>query len=240
MSLRSASSVILIAPNTISKPFSNHERISLLALKRSATTSHFPSAYTFPGGNTDAADHDNEWLSVLPSDQLSVNLNIVGTKTLSTDSQDHQITKAISLRITAIRETFEECGILLCKQKTEKPNLQVSHFHLKNSNSWRKKIQEDPRQFLNLCQSYNCFPNVKGLHLLSNWITPVHLSRRYDCKFFIAVLNKIVEGEADGTETESIEVILNFTNLFQVLNHCSIIFIIFYILVASSNLLFTR
>lgn len=239
MSLRSASSVILIAPNTISKHFSNHECISLLALKRSATTSHFPSAYTFPGGNTDPADQDNEWLSVLPLDQLNVNMNIVGQKTLSTDLQDHQITKAISLRITAIRETFEECGILLCKQKTEKPSLKVSHFHLKNSNSWRKKIQEDPRQFLNLCQSYNCFPNVKGLHFLSNWITPVHLSRRYDCKFFIAVFNKTVEGEADGIEIESMEVTLNFTNLFQVLNHCSVIFFIFHILVASCKLLFT-
>lgn len=33
--------------------------------------------------------------------------------------KSNELPKEISLRITAIRETFEECGILICKQSRE-------------------------------------------------------------------------------------------------------------------------
>lgn len=205
-SLRNASSLILTAPSIVAKNLSNHEGVSLLAIKRAATSTHFPNAYAFPGGNVDPADQVSEWMSVLPPDELDVHMNIVGEKHSPSDSLDCPVSPTISLRITAIRETFEECGILLCKRKEEKLSLKVSHFNLEDTNSWRKKIQDDPREFLNLCQMYNCFPNIKGLYFFNNWITPTRFLRRYDCKFFVAVLDHQVQGEADGLEIETIEV----------------------------------
>jgi 8-oxo-dGTP pyrophosphatase MutT (NUDIX family) len=118
-SLRNASSLIVIAPNVLPK-----QDVKVLSLKRSTTTSHFPDAYVFPGGNSDAADHDAEWLSILPSNTLNVPLNIIGSSSEPL-SAIKAVSEAMSLRITAIRKTFKECDILLCKRMNddEKSNL---------------------------------------------------------------------------------------------------------------------
>ena len=76
------------------------------------------SATVFPGGNLDKADEEAAKHAI--------------------KSSGHQIdTKTLALKFCALRETFEECGILLTS-----PALPEDVDH-QNLASWRKDVRED-------------------------------------------------------------------------------------------------
>ncbi len=195
--LRSASSLVLVAGNNIFD-----QSLKILALKRSSGNSHFPEAYVFPGGNSDAADQSEDWLSLIPRDERDVSLNLTGLK----ETPNCPVSVAVSSRITAVRETFEECGILLCRRSADEAGVKVCHCDISDKTAWREKVSKDAKEFLNLCRVHRCYPNLKRLYLLSNWITPTSISKRYDCKFFIAFLNREVQPEIDHKEIQGAEV----------------------------------
>lgn len=81
----------------------------------------------------------------------------------------------ISLRITAIRETFEELGILICKSKEQlKDSSTIYSNILRNFDveSWQKKVYSDASNFLKLCEELNVVPDLWSLHEWSAWLTP--------------------------------------------------------------------
>src|SRR5213079_2428514 len=70
------------------------EGVEVLMTRRSATASFAPGAYVFPGGGIDAADREAHPLAARRPTQL-----------------DDRLTQAIA----AIRESFEELGVLLAR-----------------------------------------------------------------------------------------------------------------------------
>ena len=87
-------SLILISPNT--EP-SSGQNFKVLLLRRSSAGS-FIGAHVFPGGNADKTDFSSQWAEILGSED------------------DAQIR---ALKVCALREAFEECGILLESGKRE-------------------------------------------------------------------------------------------------------------------------
>lgn len=111
-------------------------------------------------------------------------------------------------KICAIRETFEESGLLL----THPP----AHTVLQDSvrEEWRLKVHEDASQFKVLCETFKLTPAVDKLLPFANWITPEAEKRRYNTHFFLTMLDdasvtKRIEGEAalaaDGKETVQLD-----------------------------------
>ena len=205
--LRYASSLVLVTKNGLIKnPVFQANDVSTLTLKRSRKASHFPNSYVFPGGNCEPADESTDWLKLLPQSELNVQLNLIEQPS---ESANHKVlSRAVSRRITAIRETFEECGILLCKREADTTRLLAENYNFENKNLWRDRIRNDPFQFYNFCQIHNCFPNLKSLHLLSNWITPTTYLKRFNSYFFIAAVDQEIECEADYKEIEEVNAIL--------------------------------
>src|SRR6187431_2985058 len=70
------------------------EGVEILMTRRSATASFAPGAYVFPGGGIDAADAEAHGIAARRPTQ-----------------QDLRLTQAIA----AIRESFEELGVLLAR-----------------------------------------------------------------------------------------------------------------------------
>lgn len=107
-------------------------------------------------------------------------------------------------KICAIRETFEESGLLL----SDPPAHTIKELDV---NLWRHKVHDDATQFKVMCDQYNIRPAVDTLVPFSNWITPVHEKKRYDTLFFITILNQFKTKQehdlhykavaADGKET---------------------------------------
>lgn len=117
------------------------EDYSVLLLKRSSQSRFLPSARVFPGGAWDAADGSPSWLQVFGSCGLttaslhqhfrlsdSVRAPVYsrlsdkmasspqpasGTNPPASEVNPSPLEPEVSLRITALRETFEETGLLL-------------------------------------------------------------------------------------------------------------------------------
>lgn len=81
-----------------------------------------PGLYVFPGGAVDPADANLKWREHfaafgLDSDKLASLVSRTASRPQIFRSRENELLREISLRITAIRETFEECGILICRRE---------------------------------------------------------------------------------------------------------------------------
>ena len=125
-----------------------------------------PNAYVFPGGVTDKQDSTIEWRELLhgckelsrPTKDLIIK-DVPRPFLLQGQSKSDQLENDISFRIGAIRETFEEAGILLYKSVGESnPDLSADALF-----EWREKVCANPSEFLNMCQKFNVCPDVWSL-----------------------------------------------------------------------------
>lgn len=97
---------------------------NLLCLKRHQDSKFMPSNYVFPGGVVHPSDADLKWHKLFSMfgyetsslESLTPNATI---RPRIFKSKPDELPREISLRISAIRETFEECGILICKKLRE-------------------------------------------------------------------------------------------------------------------------
>jgi len=79
--------------------------------------------------------------------------------------------------IAAVRELFEESGLLLCKP----------HVTIPSREEWREKIHKDASTFIDFCQMFGISPMIGEIYPWSRWVTPVAEKWRYDTQFFVAV-----------------------------------------------------
>jgi len=75
-----------------------------------------------------------------------------------------------SLRLTAIRETYEESGLLLASRTGSKSNGTVSRSVLDDE---RFAVQRQLKSFQSVCQEHGLEPDVNNLLPFTQWITPV-------------------------------------------------------------------
>ena len=191
----------------------------VLMLERSTKSKFMPSAFVFPGGIVGKGDSSDKWSSVFAKagiKDLQTALPVVSQpaserapmflKNLGTD-----VPADIAYRISAIRECFEEAGILLFKQADD---LKSSKFTFDKSeiNKWRAKVTEDDTQFLDFCHEFGIVPDIWSLCEWNCWLTPtnmpaLHSGRRYDTAFYLCCLEKPPDSIHDEKEIVSSRVI---------------------------------
>lgn len=140
----------------------------VLLLRRAAQSNVLGGAYVFPGGKLDEADADQELHKRLdtPTDTLH---------DLLSEPQLDAIT-ATALFVAALRETFEESGILMAHGVTQQ--------HVEEAS---RRIREG-RSFAEVIASLDLALHTRGLVPWSRWITPVIpsvMNKRFDTRFFI-------------------------------------------------------
>merc|ERR1712241_1166675 len=69
-----------------------------------------------------------------------------------------EINRDIAFRLNAVRETFEESGVLIAKRGDQQ---QLDPAELSN---WRSKVRQDPSQFIQRCQQLKLCPDVWSLY----------------------------------------------------------------------------
>ncbi|KAH0619592.1 hypothetical protein JD844_000324 [Phrynosoma platyrhinos] len=160
----------------------------LLLLRRSPRSAFLPSAHVFPGGVADAADFSSEWLPLLPEPPRR-GLRAAGSPKLPLFAAERPELGAalpgdVAFRLCAIRETFEEAGVLLLVPQGDaasaaaaaaSPARLLGPERLPPASElaeWRRRVQRQPGTFLQLCRLLGCAPNLWALHEWSNWLTP--------------------------------------------------------------------
>lgn len=109
-----------------------------------------PRRYVFPGGVVHPSDADLKWHNLFSTFGFDAyNFTSLTPNTPVRPSifkfRPNELPREISLRITAIRETFEECGILICKQSQKDASnfgwaghIKRNYFFLENKMYFRE------------------------------------------------------------------------------------------------------
>lgn len=197
---RESASVIVVAKTAFSPNVPNCN-FKVLTLRRSQRSGFMPGTYVFPGGNIDKSDSSPDWLKLYERFGFKIDafnkLNPqVNRPNIFTNFDEHkEIPKYISLRITAIRETFEECGILICRSfkinYKERLARWASFIEGPETQKWQKMVQHDPLKFYDLCSNFEVYPDIWSLKEWSNWVTPYSVPGGYDAAFFLATLQQM-------------------------------------------------
>lgn len=111
---------------------------------------------------------------------------------------------ALSFRIAAIRETFEESGILLARPKGSTALVDASRAGEIEA-THRAALNERKTTFLDVLAQNDLWLALDELVPYAHWITPEGMPKRFDTWFFLAAAPPDQLGAHDGREsTDSI------------------------------------
>jgi glyoxylase-like metal-dependent hydrolase (beta-lactamase superfamily II)/8-oxo-dGTP pyrophosphatase MutT (NUDIX family) len=144
----------------------------VLLLQRTQSAVFLGGAYVFPGGATDTADADAR----------------IQRRCLGAVSAD----PPLPYRVAAIRESFEEAGILLACAKDGTP---VDAARAESLRHYRQ------RPFTELLEREDLYLQLDALAYYAHWITAPGRARRFDTRFFVAVAPEGQAGSHDAAET---------------------------------------
>ena len=122
-------------------------------------------ALVFPGGKADPPDFDP---------RLDVYLDGPGADAAKR-----------AIQVAAIREAFEECGILLARQAGESGFL--SGRRLASLEQYRDQLHGDELTMLEFVQREQLRLAGDRLTHFAHWITPENMPKRFDTHFFLAI-----------------------------------------------------
>jgi glyoxylase-like metal-dependent hydrolase (beta-lactamase superfamily II)/8-oxo-dGTP pyrophosphatase MutT (NUDIX family) len=156
-------------------------------LQRSSKADFMAGAYVFPGGGVDDGDRDPrliERLRGLSAEEANARMGV---------ARD-----GLAYWIAAVRECFEEAGILLACEEDGRP---VGHERLATLEAQRGALNSGTLSFAAFIESARLVIDAGRLAFFDHWITPASLARRFDTRFFLAVAPERHEGAHDDTET---------------------------------------
>ncbi|MFT7686093.1 MAG: 8-oxo-dGTP pyrophosphatase MutT (NUDIX family) [Candidatus Azotimanducaceae bacterium] len=150
--------------------------LQVFMMQRNAKTVFAGGMWVFPGGAVDATDKPEFFESI------SIHRN------------DMQASKLLDLKhgglsfyVAAIREAFEEAGILLALHKNDHRNLEIKNDKDKaRYDLYRDEVNADAEAFIKLIEKEQLILDVGQMHYVARWITPEGPPRRFDARFFIS------------------------------------------------------
>lgn len=185
---RDAATVILI------RPAEGESGVEAFLLRRVAELEFAPGACVFPGGSVDARDADPGigWTGPAPADLGRL--------------LDAPPDRARALVCAAVRETFEESGVLLAGPETSPADLVRDGADLAGD---RLALLAGTTSLGEVLSRRGLAVRADLLTPWARWITPEASPRRFDTWFFAAALppgqtaTAAPEGDADPGESES-------------------------------------
>jgi 8-oxo-dGTP pyrophosphatase MutT (NUDIX family) len=164
---RDAATVMVLRP----APDRPADAVEVLMLRRPAAMAFAPGAYVFPGGSVDAADGDPGigWSGPDPAE--------FGER-LGCPAQE-----ARALVCAAVRETFEESGVLLAGEPDGSPVVPDASL-----DEDRAALAAGSVTFAEVLSRHGLVLLAGLLTPWARWVTPEAEPRRFDARFFAAAL----------------------------------------------------
>ncbi|XP_058059833.1 acyl-coenzyme A diphosphatase NUDT19-like [Anopheles bellator] len=197
---RDSASLIIVARNHGNVSDADGYNYKVLVFKRTEKTSFLPNHIVFPGGAFDPQDETPSWLSYfrqqnVPDRSIQALASVSGPRPYIFQTTDSDtLDRNLSLRLCALREAFEELGVLLISDRHGKhPNGFSQAKKEFPTVQWQQAIHEGAKTFLELYGELNELPDIFGLYEWSVWITPTtYRQKRFETAFFLAALNEQV------------------------------------------------
>jgi len=139
-------------------------------------------ALVFPGGRVEESDH------------------VLATHTEWCPNPDGLDVATMAFRVAAIRETFEECGVLLARQHGETGIIGASQL-LAVETAHRAALNDGRIGFESILSAHDLRAAAELLVPFAHWITPANQAKRYDTHFFLATAPEAHLAVHDGHES---------------------------------------
>lgn len=162
----------------------------VLMLRRASTAAFMPDAWVFPGGALDPADASEEVLAHFDGPDEAAACARLGLADVGR-----------AWFVAAIRECFEECGLLLAVDAAGRAVVPQASHELQR---WRSDVLARPVAFAELCRRLHVRLAGHDLAYFGHWITPEGLPRRFDTRFFVAAAPPGQEPSLNGDELRSV------------------------------------
>jgi 8-oxo-dGTP pyrophosphatase MutT (NUDIX family) len=160
---------------------------SVLMLERHGSIS-FPGVHAFPGGVVDPEDAEATG-ATLPAEQA-----------WPPPGEGDTTVDALPYWVAAVRELFEEMGILLARRRGRLLDGPLPD----DLRAVRARVNAG-EPFGRLCAEHDLVPATDLLFAFARWITPRVNPKRFDTRFLVARTPPGQNAVADGTETVSHE-----------------------------------
>jgi 8-oxo-dGTP pyrophosphatase MutT (NUDIX family) len=147
--------------------------VEVFMLRRVATMAFAPRMMVFPGGGVDPrdADPDLPWAGPTPAEWA--------------ERLEVSEATARELVAAAVREVFEECGVLLAGPAAGAviDDVDTEHWH-----EQRRRLLAREASLSQVLREHDLVLRSDLLGYRAHWITPEFESRRYDARFFAAAV----------------------------------------------------
>jgi 8-oxo-dGTP pyrophosphatase MutT (NUDIX family) len=159
------------------------EGLEVLMLRRTTAAVFSPGAHVFPGGALDDDDRSAAMAARCAA---------------RADAQDGG---GLPFFVAAVRECFEEAGVLLARGidgellRLDDPDV------ARRFEGHRRAVHRGDRRFVDVCIDESLELAVDALHPFGHWITPPGGPRRFDTRFFITKAPDAQEAVHDDHET---------------------------------------
>lgn len=156
----------------------------VLLLRRNKDLAFAGGAHVFPGGSVDPSDGQPGLISRCFGLSAAEAQERLGTP------------DALSFYIAALREAFEEAGILLVPEDSA---------HLVDDlddklRSCRQSLVSGQCSFIEVVETLDLSLNVGALVYVAHWVTPEGAPRRFDTRFFLASVPSFQRATPDRSE----------------------------------------
>lgn len=144
----------------------------LLMGRRHGGHDFMPDKWVFPGGRIDRSDF-------LAPSASELDKKVAAKLALTAPER-----RVRALALTAVRETFEETGLLLAKAAPPRPGV----------GPWREFLGQ------------GALPDLAAMDFVARAVTPPMVSKRFDARFFMAEADRLIslERQADCGELDEI------------------------------------
>lgn len=148
--------------------------LEVFMLRRNPESTFVPGAYVFPGGQVDPGDSAPTFLErttgVGPS-EADARLGVPG---------------AARFAIAAVRESFEEAGVLIARSRRDGAALGGAGADHESLAADRTRVLRGETDFAAVLDAHDVVVDLDDLVPFARWITPPGAPKRYDTWFFVA------------------------------------------------------
>jgi 8-oxo-dGTP pyrophosphatase MutT (NUDIX family) len=183
---RKASTVVLLRE----KPGTGLE---VFLLKRSGKSSFMAGNFVYPGGQLEEEDRDPRF--------SSCSRGITAREACTTLSLNSDPEHALGYYIAALRELFEEAGILPAYDEKGDLFIASSKNMRQRFAHYRASLQSGKMNMQEMLVKEGLKLALDRLHYFAHWITPEPRDIRFDTRFFLALLPPGQKAEPDREET---------------------------------------
>lgn len=166
--------------------------IEVLLVHRHRKSSFVPGYHVFPGGILDPEDYEpgiERFIRGIDREQA---------QRIIPDMSSPE--KALGAWVAAIRETFEEVGVLIARKKDGAPVTIRTPEEQQRFANYRRTLHRGEIKFSQMLEAEGILLAGDCPRYFSHWLTPEPLPLRYDVRFFVMEVPSQQSVAHDGVE----------------------------------------